>query len=251
VFAAALLLASSPAVAAPKGAQAKAAFERGVTAYQKQDYAGAAEALGKSFALEADVETLYAWAQAERQQDHCSKAMELYEKILKFDMPDENKKVVRGKLDECKAIIAAQKPPPPPVEPPPVKADPDPPPVVDKPEPPPVTPGARAWWKDPVGDSLVGLGVVGLGVGGYFLLAGSKANSDAAAANNYFDFERLSNKADSDGKIGIIGTACGGALLVTGIVWFATHRGKPHKAETAVTGFVAPSGGGLAAFGRW
>lgn len=157
VFAAAVLLASSPAVAAPKGAQAKAAFERGVTAYQKQDYAGAAEALGKSFALEGDVETLYAWAQAERQQDHCSKAMELYEKILKFDMPDENKQVVRTKLDECKAIMAAQKPPP--VEPPPVGL-PDKTPrsglapvgseglgTQDQHESQPVTPGARAWWR--------------------------------------------------------------------------------------------------------
>ena len=38
---AALLLASVPAMAAPKGKAAKAAFDRGVAAYTKGDFAGA------------------------------------------------------------------------------------------------------------------------------------------------------------------------------------------------------------------
>ena len=36
----------------------------------------------------------------------------------------------------------------------------------------------RSWWKDPVGDSLLGLGVVGLGVGTVFIVSGHNAEND-------------------------------------------------------------------------
>ena len=55
----------------------------------------------------SDVETLFAWAQAERQLGNCQKASELYDKLLEMDMPAENKQAVRDKLEECKAQLAA------------------------------------------------------------------------------------------------------------------------------------------------
>ena len=79
-------------------------------AYQKGDFAAASEALANSFRIEPDVETLFAWAQSERQLEHCDKAIELFEKLLTFDLPAENKKVVRGKIDECKALLPPQQP---------------------------------------------------------------------------------------------------------------------------------------------
>ncbi|MDQ3366993.1 MAG: hypothetical protein M3680_16340, partial [Myxococcota bacterium] len=105
------LFASAPALAAPRSKGAKAAFDRGVAAYEQSDYAGAARALRQSFDLEPDVETLFAWAQAERQQDRCDNAIALYNKLLAFDLPAENRQVVLTKLDECTAIIAAAAPP--------------------------------------------------------------------------------------------------------------------------------------------
>jgi hypothetical protein len=248
--AAAVLLLASPAVAAPKGAPAKKEFERGVVAYQKGDFKVAAEALGASFKLEADVETLFAWAQAERQLENCDKAVELFTKLLGFDLPAENKKVVQGKIDECKAIIAAKQPkePPPPVDKP---AQPEEPKVVQQPppeKPKPAAPGRSPWWKDPIGDGLVGLGIVGLGVGGYFLMSASQAEKDSL--QNIDGFEALDEKAQSRGKIGMISTIAGGVLLVGGIVRYAT-RGGGGKESRAVTGWVTPDGGGIAAFGRF
>ena len=236
----ALLLASAPAHAAPKGADAKLAFDRGVAAYQAKDYPGASAALGKSFALEPDVETLYAWAQAERQQEHCDKAIELYNKILTFDLPDENKQVVRDKLDECKGIIAAQKPV---VEPAKQAPEPHPPVIIE-----PAKPEGLTWWKDPIGGGLVVAGVVGIGVGGYFLRSASQADGDAKQSTNYFETERLNDKAESHGRTGVLAGISGGVLLVGGIIWYAT-RGKQER--TALTGWIAPSGGGLAAIGRF
>jgi two-component system response regulator HydG len=48
-----------------------------VKAYQAHNYALASKYLEKSFGFERDVETLFAWAQSERQLDHCDKASEL------------------------------------------------------------------------------------------------------------------------------------------------------------------------------
>src|SRR5215468_11101614 len=98
--------------ARPKRRDAKAAFDRGVVAYQKGNFQGASEALGKSFELERDVDTLFAWAQAERKLEHCDKAIDLYQQLLTFNLPSANRMAVENKLVECRTIIAQQAPPP-------------------------------------------------------------------------------------------------------------------------------------------
>ena len=246
LFAAALLALASPAEAAPKTAQSKAAFDRGVVAYQKGDFATAAEALGTSFKLEADVETLFAWAQSERQLENCDKAIELFNKLLTFDLPAENKKVVQGKIDECKVILAAKQPKDPVSPPTPVKPIEAPPRTVQPTKPIP-SPEGSPWWKNPIGDGLLGLGVVGLGVGGYFLLSASQAEKDSR--KNIEQFAKYDDLAQSRGKIGMISTIAGGVLVVGGIVRYAT-RGSGQE-RRALTGWLTPSGGGIAAFGRF
>jgi hypothetical protein len=238
-------------VAAPKGAPAKKEFDRGVIAYQKGDFKVAAEALGASFKLEADVETLFAWAQSERQLENCDKSIELFTKLLGFDLPAENKQVVQSKIDECKVIIAAKQPkePPPPPDKPVKPEEPkvvQPPPEKPKPV---TTPGRSPWWKDPIGDGLVGLGVVGLGVGGYFLMSASQAETDSL--KHIEGFDDLNAKAESRGRIGMISTIAGGVLLVGGIVRYATRGGGGGKESRAITGWVTPDGGGIATFGRF
>lgn len=242
---AAVLVGAPLAHAAPKTPQAKAAFDRGVAAYTSNDYAAASAALGESYGLEPDVETLFAWAQTERKLEHCDKASELYDKLLAHDLPDENKAAIRSKLEECKAILAAAKP----VEPPPPVADPVPMPPPQN-EQPPRPPSSHAWWKDPVGGALVGVGLVGLGVGGYFLVSARSLDADKKSAPNYGEFQRLEDKADSRGTLGVITVAGGGVLLVAGIVWYAT-RGTGGERPTQVTGWVTPDGGGVVAVGRF
>lgn len=248
----AVLALVTPAAAAPKGAQAKASFDRGVVAYQKGEFAAAADALGTSFKLEPDAETLFAWAQSERQLENCEKSIELFNKLIGFDLPAENKKVVQGKIDECKAIIAAKQPKPadPVPTPTPVKPVDDPPQVVKPlPDDPPPTPGRSPWWKDPIGDGLVGLGVVGLGVGGYFLFSARQAEQESR--KNIDQFEENDKLAQSRGKIGVISTIAGGVLVVGGIVRYATRGGGGSQERRTVTGWLTPDGGGIAAFGRF
>lgn len=247
---------ASPAAAAPKGAPAKAAFDKGVAAYQKGNFAVASEQLAASFKLEADPETLFAWAQSELQLGNCDKSIELFQKLLGFNLPDENKKVVLGKIDECKAQLASKQPasPPKPPEQPaaPPAADPADPgtSVVERPA---TGPERSPWWKDPIGDGLVVLGVAGLGVGGFFLMSSrSKANElESKPPPGDREFSAAQDDIDSRGKLGVISASIGGVLIIGGIVRYATRGGGGDQERTAVTGWVSPDGGGFAAIGRF
>jgi hypothetical protein len=241
----ALLVAAPFAAAAPKGKAAKAAFDRGVAAYQKGDFAGASAALAQSYKLEADIETLFAWAQSERQQDKCESAIELYKTLLELDMPAENKAAVQTKLDECQVIVDAQRVPDKPVEPAPV-VEPEPDPEPAQP-PPPRAEGKTPWWKDPIGDALVIGGVVGLGVGGVLLYQAKSAEDRSFESHESFQSEQ--DTAESRGRIGLIVTIAGAALVTGGIVRYATR--STGEERTTVSGWVAPGGGGIAAFGRF
>jgi tetratricopeptide (TPR) repeat protein len=245
-----LATAAGPASAAPKRRDAKAAFDRGVAAYKKGDFAGASEALGKSFDLERDVDTLFAWAQAERKLDHCDKAIGLYEKLLASNLPEANKSVVQQKLAECRTIVAQQKP----AEPPPVAPPVAPPPVAEPAAsaPAPVTdtgPSTRAWYKDPITLSLVGGGVVAAGVGAGFLASASSHDGKVTNAPDLRASKRHADLAKSQGNIGLIATGVGGALVIGGIIRIVMHRGGTQ--EHSVTGWLSPDGGGLAVTGAY
>jgi tetratricopeptide (TPR) repeat protein len=242
------LCAAGSAAAAPKSKAARAEFDKGVAAYQKQDFAAASAALGRSYALEADTETLFAWAQSERQLGNCDKAIELYQKLLARELPSENAAAVRAKRDECTAIIASQKKPDPEpvVEPEPKKPEREV--VPEIPERPPQA-GKRPWWKDPLGDTLVLAGVGGLAVGGVFLFQAKKAESDSTSAANVDEFARLDARAQSRGKLGVIVGASGAVLVAAGILRYATRGGGESRAQ--VTGYFDGTGGGLVAFGRF
>jgi tetratricopeptide (TPR) repeat protein len=267
----ALASVASPAEARPKRRDARTAFDRGVAAYKKGSFEAAAAALSKSFDLERDVDTLFAWAQSERKLEHCDRAVELYEKLLTFDLAAANKDAVNTMITECRAQLPANdhkvepspaepqpaSPPavsPQPASPPAVSPQPEPHRVADRamaPDPSPPTdasPAARAWYKDPVTLTLIGSGVVTTGVGVGFLVSASSANSDFSKAPDYDTAQRLADKAKSRQTIGVITTGAGAALVAGGVAWMFLHRGAT---EHAVTGWLAPGGGGVAVAGAF
>lgn len=285
----AFVLAGSPVsvIAAPKGRAAKAQFDKGVVAYGKSDFVTASLAFGKSYALEVDVETLFAWAQSERKQGDCAKASELYLKLLDTKLPAENKAVVQGQLDECKKILdddqakesaaeraridqarahqprdEAYKPeasppvPPPSPQPPPSSA---PTTSVENPARAPSevsihashasTPAASPWFADPAGDVLTGLGLAGVAFGGVMLMSASSASSDAKSAPTYDQFKALDDKAKSRGTIGMIAAGAGAALILGGVIRYATR--STSSESTTVTGWVDTHSSGIALAGAW
>ena len=241
----AALLIASVVSAAPHTTKAKAAFQVGVKAYQKGNYAEASRALERSFKLERDSETLFAWAQTERQLDHCDKAIELYTNLLTFTLPPANREAVNSKLAECRAIIEASKPEPEPA--------PEPAPKIEAPPPPPPEPPRHHWYKEPVGWTLTGVGVVTAIVGLGYLAAGSDADTQRTLADktDRAAYLKYGDLADRDGKIGLVATIAGTALIAGGAIWFATHGADKRESSAQVSGWLAPSSGGVALSGRF
>jgi tetratricopeptide (TPR) repeat protein len=266
----AVLLVAGSADAKPRRRDAKIAFDRGVIAYQKGNFEAAAEALGKSFALERDVDTLFAWAQSERKLDRCDKAIELYEKLLTFNLPAANKTAVEVNLDECRTAVAQQKPriEPPAVEPRPAE------PIAQDPRPAPVEPprvaqspvvaaatpepsllrdappaAVRPWYKDPVALGLGGGGLIAVGVGTGLLISAKSLDSDSKAAGSYDQSRELGDKARSRGNIGGVTAAVGAVALIGAAAWIVTHR-KSGESST-VTGWLAPDSGGIGVAGAF
>jgi hypothetical protein len=237
------LASATTASASPRSADAKAQFDRGAGAYNNNDFVTASEAFGKSFALEPDPETLFAWAQAERKQGHCGKAIELYDKLLALDLPSENRGAVTKLRAECQQL--ADKLPPITTEPakhPPAEKR------VELPDEPPARDEGH-WWQDGFGDTLFVAGVAGLAVGAGYLVQAHSADQAKASATNYFDYKADSDRADSDGKIGVIAASVGGALFVASIVRYVIH-GHSATPSTA-SAWVAPNGGGVVFSGRF
>ncbi len=89
-----LALLGSPAalLAAPRSAPEL--YAEGLKLYALEDYAQAATVFERSYLLDEQQSTLFAWAQAERLQQHCDKASELFEKYI-------------GKGEEAKQLKAA------------------------------------------------------------------------------------------------------------------------------------------------
>jgi tetratricopeptide (TPR) repeat protein len=266
--ASALVGAAGTADARPKRRDAKAAFDRGVAAYQKGNFQGASDALGKSFELERDVDTLFAWAQTERKLEHCDKAIDLYQQLLTFNLPAANRTAVENKLTECRTILAQQAPPAPPAAAEPVApaaaAAPAPsapavtPPSAPapvavaaasvgppRPEEPTAAPGAPyVPYKDPIALGLVGGGVVAAGIGVGFLVAAHSASNDARSATTYQGVMDANHKVDQRNTLGGVGLVAGGVLAAGGVGW-AWWKHRAAGEHRTVTGWLAPGGGGL------
>ena len=248
------------ALAAPKCRAAKAQFDKGVAAYSKGDFAAASLAFGKSYALEVDVETLFAWAQAERKQGHCDKASELYVKLLATKLPAENKAVVQDQLDECKKILddeqataaaanaertsQAARGQQARVEPPPPRTPPHRSTLVAGPRRAirsrdrhrhPLVQGSRRRHARRRSASP------GVAVGSVLLLSASSAAADSKTASTYDQFKLLDDKAKSRGIYGVIATCAGAALIIGGVIRYATRSTSTES--TTVTGWLSHSSG--------
>lgn len=259
----ALVAMVSPALAAPKSRAAKVQFDKGVAAYKKSDFAAASVAFDKSLALEVDLETLFAYAQAERKQGHCDKASELYVKLLAMKMPAQNKAVVKDQLEECKRIIADEaaaaeqariaaahvepEPPQPPPQPAPPPEPATPVHLVEAHREPATLVVSHPWYTDAAGDTMVLVGIVGLAAGAGLLVSAHSAEAQSKTAVDYDRFQALDDKASSRGVYGVVASSVGAALVIGGVIRYAT-RSSTSETST-VTGWVTPTGGGLALTG--
>lgn len=229
-------------------------FEIGVKLYEAGKYEQAAEAFKGAYELAPAPQILFAWAQAERMSGDCKTAIKLFELVLEGELPDANRKAVHTNIEKCKELLAEAEqsptlPPPEQIQPEPQQTPPEPGPAVTASASASAETDGRPWYKDPVGGGLLASGALGVGIGVGFLVSASSADSAKDDATNYFDFESNRDRAESRGRIGVIATLSGTALIGAALAWYLL-RG-PGEEASAVSGWVGSDTAGVAVGGRF
>lgn len=236
----AVLLAASLASADPdKGAGAQEA-KIGGKLYDGNNYREAAPHFLKAYELDPQPAYLFDAAQAYRFAKECASAAKYFRQFL-----DVAKQVKTENLDKVKGYIAEMdecaKPPPAPAAAPPL-----PPreiPVGPLPGPEVSDPGSTT---RKVGIAVAVVGVVGLGVSGYYWKKVQDLNDDACHKDSTSCSPSVAQTENNDGetraRISIASGVVGGAALVGGIVLYVLGR----NASNEPTVSLAPMRNGAA-----
>lgn len=217
----ALATTSTPAPPDELDPRARELLERGIAAYERGDFPAAIAAFEEGYAIQPAPVFLYTWAQAARYMDDCETAVELYDRFLATDPPVEQ----RTATEEYRAKCI------PPTEPPSGAVLPAPPPRVVEPQaietapvdeaPPAAAPRRR---RDPLGPSLVAIGVALTATGIGLATAGGLAARAEADARVYEDFRDQHRRKIGFLASGIPLAGIGVGLLVGGIVRLVVRR---------------------------
>ena len=251
-----LLLAPVTAYADAKS-EAKAHIDKATTFHGEGKFKEALEQLTLAYALDPKPELLYAIGQVHVQLGNCTQAISFYERFL-------GTKPTAGPAAAAKeAIETCKNAPPPEVKPDPVpEVKPDPVPEQNDPEPmpdpkpprnetPPTT-GGKPWYKDVIGDVLVGGGIVAgvLGVVFYQQMSGKLDDSeDRTKAPTVEAYNKLRDDAASKRNLAI-GFGVGGvALIGAGIARYMLRDNGERTSKVAVT--PTSDGGLITVMGRF
>jgi hypothetical protein len=240
-------------------------YEMGKRLFVAKRYAEALEEFRRALAVAPRPEVLYSMAQAQRMLGDCPGAVETYRAFLAGQPGEPLAEYARANIDRCEA--ARQGPQRSgPVAGSPVAGSPvggsvagsavagsavagsavagsaaAGSPVGGSPV---DTAPRRAWYRDGVGDVLVGTGVVAGVVGAVIWRSGRSTASAVADAPDYQDFVQRRSAAGSalaEQEIGIAVMLAGGAAVVGGVLHYL-HDAGPASHELALG--VAPTAGG-------
>lgn len=244
----ALLLPARAAFALPTNAEAKAHLERGSELFKNGEFDAAIEEYRKGYAKEEDPVFLYAWAQAELRQEHCTPAVKLYKKYLETNPPEASAEAARSGILECADKLTDDDTPAPSTGPttapsePAVETDDAP---VDEPKP----PREKRWSRDPLAASLTAVGIAGVGAGVGVLAAGIVEKNKAPATYGEFDTQQA--RARRMQIAGGVVLGVGAAVLVGGIVRFAILGSRAKKQRNGITAMLGRETVGVVLSGRF
>lgn len=206
-------------------------FERGVEAYQEKQFKIAAEWFRKAYELDARPDYLYSWAQSERYNANCRRAIELYEEMLRMELADNQRAAVANSKEACEREVATQLPKPDP--------KPDPGPGDDR----------AASLTVPV--SLWIAGGVGIGIASGLFVAAQGKEDDADAATSYGEVDDAVGAAHSRRVAGSLVLAAGILLVGSGTALFIVKRRASSKGETAVAPWLGHDSAGVSLSGSF
>jgi tetratricopeptide (TPR) repeat protein len=215
-------------------------FTAAETAFREQRWIDAAEAFARAHELDPLPEYLYAQAQAERMGGRCEHAIVTYRRFLAEDPPAQAAADAEANLHKCEAQGSSPAPSDDAARR--VALEPHPnEPTVGSPDQPAASPrehipdGPPAWYRDPWGGVTTWTGLAA-GVGGAVLLGEShRRRRRSQSADTEQSYRDALDGAPMMSRIGLGLLVAGGALLVTGIIRYATV-GRPRKHTRTRTG---------------
>lgn len=221
-------------------------FAAAKDAFDRDAYAAAIPELKAAYAIEPNPMLLYSWAQAERLNGDCKRAIELYGRFIDTEPNEASRQLAEVNILECKAELGSGPPPPPP----PSNAD-DLPDDTGKPV---AEEGAedaddagdeapKSWKRDWVGWTLTGIGVATAGAGGVVFALGRRQATESPDASTEAAYLAEADGARRKQQVGGIVAAVGGAFLVAGIIRLVvvgTREAKARDRDTA-RHWVAPT----------
>jgi tetratricopeptide (TPR) repeat protein len=224
------------AFAAPAFADdAKELFKQGVDAYKAGHYDDSKRLLERSYKLDANPNTLFALAQAERLLGECKLAVEHYNKVLEQVNDLNVSKLVQQNLSLCE------------------KQEPGvvPAPASGKSEPQVVTKVVTrdVGHGDKLAITAMTFGALSLGAAGGLYIA-SSSNQDAAdKARTLDDHNTLADRANSEKTMCYV--AAGAGVALAGFAVYRWVSGSSGEASTAVSVVPTPRGGAFVVTSAW
>lgn len=224
-------------------AKAKKHLDRAAAQADAERWGEAAREIGAAYKLNPQPYLLFVWATAEKRNENCARAVELYEQFLGSSPSKQDAAEARKAFDQCKARLATSdagaQPDPPgkvPVDPSTTSGGPDPGPMGDDPAPPSGGTEGTPWYKDPIGDALTIAGVVGVGVGISSLALANSSQSKADDAEFRDDFQKHLDDATTRRRIGGAALGIGSALIVGGVLRYVLRDDGKRDVSAAVSG---------------
>ncbi len=221
---------------------------RAAAAFDAGNYEEAARIARDAYREGGDPVFLYVQAQAERFGERCDLALDHYRQFLEAVPTGDAADLARDNIAECEATLDQQVPPPDPLVPVAPKGAAAPQTRVDDEsvdEPPRRSPPVPAWYRDPLGGALVGVGAAALGVGGGLY---GQARVDARAADratNVVTYGERIDRAAVLSRAGVVTLVAGGVLVTAGAVrWILVARAR--KKQSAGGERLTLGRGGLA-----
>jgi tetratricopeptide (TPR) repeat protein len=203
------------------GAPANDAAARAERHFAAGEYEAAIAALEEAYAAEPDRAFVFAMGSAWQALGKCDEAVEQYERFLDTQPPVEQAGKARERIASCRPDEA----------PPPVVAQPRVVEPVEEPREPVLAPAVderrtdgRPWHRDPVGGTLLGIGLAAA-VGGTTLeIVGARRRIGADDAMGEGEFRTQLRQSNVMQGVGIGLAVTGGALIVGAVIRYVLVR---------------------------
>ncbi len=202
------------------------AADRAERHFAAKEYEAAIAALEEAYAIEPDRAFIFAMGSAWQALGRCDRASEQYERFLDTDPPEDQASKARERIASCRPAE-----PPPPVVEPSITT-----PAPEAPREPLITPhiddGARPWHRDPVGGTLLGVGLATLVAGTTLEIVGARRRIGADDAMDEDAFRSQLRRSNVMQGVGIGLAASGGAMIVGAVIRYVlVRRGRVGRAR--------------------